>query len=223
MACSLPLAQCAGHPLSQPAFPEERWPAWIPDVTSSASIRLLRSNRADSASARMLAQSGQSLVEVALLVSIFTLMLCYAVDIGYFYMVAASLATSARNAGIYSIQGYSGVAQSTLPPAGPITTTGTVASLAVADLASFVNSSVTAAVYVCSDSLVTPSHPSRCQSYNSAPTPSAIDSDPESAIFTINRVDVYYTIAPPIPLGRLLPQNFVPTQFHRFIELRSLN
>lgn len=192
-------------------------------MTFSALARSASPTRRNFRRERGYAQSGQSLVEVAVLVSLFTLMLCYAVDIGYFYMVAASLASSARNAGIYSIQGYSGVAQSNPPPAGPISTAGSVAALAVGDLASFVNSSVNAAVYVCSDSLVTASHPARCQSYNSAPTPSTVDPDPESTLFNLNRVDVYYTISPPIPLGGLLPKNFVPTQFHRFIELRSLN
>ena len=175
-------------------------PAWITRVIFSALIRSSAARSAGLKRSRDHAQSGQSMVEVALLVPVFTLMLCYAVDVGYFYMVAASLVTSARNAGIYSIQGYSGVAQSTLPVAGPISTTGSVASLAVGDLASYINSSVNAAVYVCSDSLVTPSHLSRCQSYNSAPTPPGIHSDPESAMFSINRVDVYYTISPPIPL-----------------------
>ncbi len=169
------------------------------------------------------AQSGQSLVEVALIVPLFTLLFCYAIDIGYFYMVAASLSSSARNAGLYSIQGYSGMASSSLPAAGPTTTTATVAELAVGDLSSFVNASVNASVYVCSGSLVTRSHPSRCDSFNSAPVPSQVDTDPESSLFRLNRVDVYYNIEPPIKLGGLIPAGAVPSTFHRFIELRSLD
>ena len=183
---------------------------------------LLRSKKADTTLPNR-RQSGQSLVEVALFVPLFTLMLCYAVDIGYFYMVAASLVSSAHNAGLYSIQGYSGVAGKTLPPPGPASTAASVAALAMGDMSSFANSSVQASVYVCSDSVVTSNHPSRCASYNSAPVPSSMDADPESTIFQINRVDVYYTISPPIELGGLLPTGFVPTQFHRFIEMRTLN
>lgn len=189
----------------------------------SPKSRLRRHRRQSAGTVAAVWQSGQSLVEVAVIVPLFTLMLCYAVDIGYFYMVAATLASSARNAGIYSIQGYTGVSQSTLPAAGPINTTASVAALAVGDLSSFVNASVNASVYVCSDSLIQPGHPARCQSYNAAPTPAQVDADPESSLFVTNRVDVYYTISPPIKLGGLLPTGLVPNTFHRFIELRSLN
>jgi len=181
-----------------------------------------RSRRADPERART-GQSGQSLVEVALLVPLFTLLLCYAIDIGYFYMVAASLASSARNAGLYSIQGFTGVAGGSLPAGGPGSTPKTVAALALGDLSTFANSSVSVSVYVCSLSIVSASHTARCQGYNSAPTPTSVDIDPESPMFTTNRVDVYYDIAPPIQLGGLIPKNFVPSKFHRFIELRALN
>ncbi|GAC1445510.1 MAG: hypothetical protein NVSMB52_06820 [Chloroflexota bacterium] len=149
---------------------------------------------------------------------VFTLLVCYSIDFGYFYLVAASLSSSARNAVEYSVQGFSATAGGKLPAAGPISTSTSVAALAVGDMSSFVNASV--AVYVCTNSL-TGSPP--CASYNSAPTPTGKHTDPESALFQINRVDVYYTITPPITLGGLIPANIVPSTFHRAVEMRALN
>lgn len=160
---------------------------------------------------------------MALFIPVITLLLCYAIDIGYFYIVAASLTSSARNSGLYSIQGFNGVAGSSLPSGGPTTSPATVAALAMGDLSTFASSSTSVEVYVCSFAVVTPSHPSSCSSYNSAPAPPKVDTDPESPMFFTNRVDVYYTISPPIQLGGLIPAGFVPSQFHRAVEMRALN
>lgn len=171
-----------------------------------------------------LKQQAQSLIEVALFVPIFTLLVCYAVDLGYFYLVAASLSSSARNAAEYSIQGNAATASSKLPSGGPVSTTTSVAALAVGDLASLFNSSVSTSVYVCSNSIVTGSHPSRCASYGTTALSYAADADPESSLFQLNRVDVVYTISPPIPLafsGTSL--NMIPTSFHRTVEMRAIN
>ena len=61
---------------------------------------------------------GSSLVETAMVMPILVLMLCFAVDIGYFFIVAANLASSSRNAVLYSGQGFVSPAQQTLPSAG---------------------------------------------------------------------------------------------------------
>lgn len=163
------------------------------------------------------------MVEVALIVPLFTLLLCYAIDIGYFYLVAASIVSSARNAGLYSVQGFNSVAGGSLPDGGPASTTASIAALALGDMTSFANASTSVSVYACSLSIVSPTHTSRCQSYNSAPAPTSTDTDPESPMFSMNRVDVYYTIDPPIKLGGLIPKSFVPTSFHRYVEMRALN
>src|SRR5258708_8923525 len=72
--------------------------------------------------------SGQSLVEVAVIVPILFLLIAYAVDYGYFFLVAAQLASASRVAAEYSIQGFQGPAQTQLPVAGPISTTASVAA-----------------------------------------------------------------------------------------------
>ena len=43
-------------------------------------------------------QEGQSLIEMALMVPIFTILVCYAVDFGFFFLAATSLNSAARNA-----------------------------------------------------------------------------------------------------------------------------
>ena len=62
-------------------------------------------------------EEGQSLVEVALMIPIFTILVCYAVDFGFFFLVATSLNSAARNAMEYSIQGTSSPAQAAEPAA----------------------------------------------------------------------------------------------------------
>jgi Flp pilus assembly protein TadG len=168
-------------------------------------------------------EQAQSLLEVAIFVPLLTLLVCYAVDLGYFYMVAAALSSSARNAAEYSIQGNASSAASALPAAGPISTTKSVAALAVGDLSGFFNSSVSTSVYVCSNSLVTSSHPSNCQSYGPTTLSYTAHTDPESTM-QLNRVDVVYTISPPIPLGFSgTSLNIIPTTFHRSVEMRAIN
>jgi len=96
---------------------------------------------------------GQSLVEIAVMMPIFALLVCYAVDYGYFFLAAANIASSARMATQYSILGYQGPAQSGLANAGPVSDSSSVASLASAELASLVNSANTTTIGVCTKAL----------------------------------------------------------------------
>src|SRR5690349_24970207 len=61
---------------------------------------------------------GSSLIETAVVLPILILMLCFAIDIGYFFIVAANLVSSSRNAVLYSGQGFASIAQQKLPSAG---------------------------------------------------------------------------------------------------------
>jgi len=54
---------------------------------------------------------GSSLIETALVMPVLVLMLCFAIDIGYFFIVAANLVSSSRNAVLYSGQGFVSPAQ----------------------------------------------------------------------------------------------------------------
>jgi len=163
---------------------------------------------------------GQSLVETAIFLPVLILLVAYAVDFGYFFIVAANLTSAARNAAEYSVQGFASPAQSALPIAGPITTNTSVAALAVGDLSSLAASATTTSVQVCSKSIGTTNNVTNCASYGPAGTVFTPAADPEAPTFFLNRVDVTYTVRPPIPLS-FFSYPLLPTmQFHRQVSMR---
>jgi Flp pilus assembly protein TadG len=136
-------------------------------------------------------RSGQSLVETAAILSVATVLIIYAVDFGYFFIVAANLTSSARNATQYSIQGFQTAGQSSLPSAGPPNTSATVGALALADLGGLLDSSTVTAITVCSKGTGTSGNYVDCTSYSNgsgskpfSPTTSlATEADPEAPAF----------------------------------------
>ncbi|MHB1793805.1 MAG: TadE/TadG family type IV pilus assembly protein [Acidobacteriaceae bacterium] len=166
---------------------------------------------------------GQSLVETAIFLPILILLVAYAVDFGYFFIVAANLTSSSRNAAEYSIQGFASPAQSTLPAAGPITTYTSVAALAVGDLSSLAASSTTTSVQVCSKSVGISNNVTKCASYGPTGTAYTPAADPEAPSFFLNRVDVTYTVQPPIPLSFFSYSLLPSMQFHRQVSMRELD
>jgi Flp pilus assembly protein TadG len=173
---------------------------------------------------RMLRQEeGQSLLETAIFLPILILLVAYAVDFGYFFIVAANLTSASRNAAEYSIQGFTSPAQSALPVAGPITTNTSVAALAIGDLANLANSSTTTTVQVCSKSIGIDNNLTMCSSYGPAGTTYTPATDPEAPIFLLNRVDVTYTVTPPIPLSFFSYPLLPSMTFHRQVSMRALD
>jgi hypothetical protein len=170
--------------------------------------------------------SGQSLIEVALFLPLLVLGAAYAVDFGYFFIASANLTSSTRNAVEYSIQGYQSPGQTALPVAGPSSATASVAALALADLAGLANSSTQATVQVCSKSVGTSGNVTNCSSFGPALSNSATtapQTDPEAPTFLLNRVDVTYTVEPPIPLS-FFTVSLLPTMaFHRFVSMRVMD
>jgi CBS domain containing-hemolysin-like protein len=159
---------------------------------------------------------GQSLIEVALMVPIVTVLVCYAVDFGFFLLAATSLTSAARNAIEYSIQGTASPAQSAEPSANSIFNLAIISIGLPGALAS------TVSVQICANSIglnilinapqcITPSTGGGAIS-NSTP-----DLDPETPIFQLNRVDLVYTFSPPIPVPA-----FPSTTFHRSVEMRAI-
>jgi Flp pilus assembly protein TadG len=143
--------------------------------------------------------NGQSLLETALFLPVLLLVMAYAVDYGYFFFVAADLASASRNAMEYSIQGSQAPAQSPIPAAGPIGTAASIASLAVADV-NLLNASTTTAVQVCSASLGMNGNIPNCSSYGPGGAAYTPATDPEAPTFVLQRVDITYTVQPPVPL-----------------------
>jgi Flp pilus assembly protein TadG len=166
---------------------------------------------------------GQGLLETALFLPVLILLVAYAVDFGYFFIVAANLASSSRNAAEYSIQGFESPAQSALPAAGPITTNTSVAALAVGDLSNLASSSTTTTVQVCSKGVGVTGNVTNCSSYGPAGTVYTPVADPEAPTFLLNRVDVTYTVQPPIPLSFFSYTLLPSMKFHRQVSMRVLD
>jgi Flp pilus assembly protein TadG len=177
----------------------------------------------------MRSDSGQSLAEVAVCTPVFLLLIFYAVNFGYYFIVAAALTSSARNAAEYAIQGFASPAGAystpslpAPPPAGAISVTNSVAALALRDINSLVSSSTKTTVQVCSNT-VGSTRTVSCQSWGATTQTWTPDADPESNRFQLFRVDVQYTISPPIP-ATFMGYNLVPTYtFHRMAEMRGMN
>lgn len=155
------------------------------------------------------------------------LLMGYAIDFAYFFIAAATITSSARNATQYSVLGYQGPAQSAVPDAGPSTSNTSVTALALSDLAGLVNASTLTTVQVCSKNLGmngTTNKPN-CTNYGTGGgsttyTPAL---DPEAPRYVLQRVDVTYTVQPPVPL-RFFSVSLLPhLTFHRSVSMRAMD
>jgi Flp pilus assembly protein TadG len=170
-----------------------------------------------------LGRSGQSLVEIAIVVPLLTFAIAYAIDFSYLLIVAAALTSAANNAAEYSIQGYLSAAQSSLPTAGPLSTSTSVSALAISGLNSLVSASTTATIQVCSKSIGTAGNATKCSSYGPSGTSYTPATDPEAPRFMLQRVDVTYTVHPPIPLSFFKRSLLPNTSFHYQVSMRALD
>lgn len=176
---------------------------------------------------RLAETRGSSLIETALVMPILILMLCFAVDIGYFFIVAANLVSSARNSVLYSGQGYITPGEQ-LPPAGTsgsLADTAGVAGLAGGDLAGLANMTTKTKVQVCSKSIGLTKNgnnfTANCATFPSGTLNFSPDQDPESNYGMVtHRVDVVYTVSPPIPVN-FFGFSMPPLAVHWMAELRA--
>ena len=160
---------------------------------------------------------------------VLVLMLCFAVDIGYFFIVAANLVSASRNAVMYSGQGFASPMQQ-LPSSGTAGSLGDiagVAGLAGGDLAGLANMATKTSVEVCSKKIGTISTGSgyitQCSTYPSGSLSFTPDQDPESNNGMLTqRVDVVYTVSPPIPID-FFSFNMPPLTVHWQAEMRALD
>jgi Flp pilus assembly protein TadG len=179
--------------------------------------RASRFHRAGASRLLWRGQEGQSLIEVALMVPIFTILICYAVDFGFFFLVATSLNSAARNAMEYAIQGTSSPAQAAEPSAT------VVSNLAIASIGLAGASTGSVSIRICSSAVGVTASNNTAQCTTASTGAGAVtgtpDTDPESPKFQLNRVDVVYTVTPPIPM----PVSIFPTRtFHRMVEMRAI-
>lgn len=169
---------------------------------------------------------GGSILEVAVFLPVFLLCAAYGVEFAYLYVVAANITSSARSAAEYSIQGYQSPGQTALPAAGSATTASSVSALAYGDLSGIAGTSAGATVQVCSKSVGISGNVTKCLSYGpavSSNTATAAETDPEAPTFLLNRVDVSYTVQPPIPLTWFKVALLPNLTFHRHVSMRVMD
>ena len=174
-------------------------------------------------STRSKVDSGQSMVETALIMPLILLITFNAVNFGYYFYVAIHLAAAPRQGVEYSIQGFSSPGQFSLPIAGPSTNQTSVSWLTLQDMSGLISSSGQQ-VQVCSKNLglSAPGTPN-CQQFPAGSTFPAPSADPEPTSFVLNRLDVRYTVSPLIPVG-LFGLTLTPSaNFHRQVSMRALD
>jgi len=171
----------------------------------------------------LLSNEGQSLLEIAFILPFLILLMAYAIDFGYFFIAAANITSAARNAAQYSIMGYQGPGQTTMPPAGPTSATSSVAASAMADMASLLDSSTTTTVQICTKSLGMSGNIPNCSSYGPLGTSYTPNTDPEAPTFVLQRVDVTYTVQPPVPMSFFNVSLLPSLRFHRQVSMRAMD
>ena len=173
---------------------------------------------------------GSSLIETAMVMPVLVLMLCFAIDIGYFFIVAANLVSSSRNAVLYSGQGFASPGQTQLPSpgtAGSLSDIAGVAGLAGGDLAGLANMSTKTTVQVCSKQIgvthTSNGYITNCSTFPSGTLNFTPDQDPESNNGMLaQRVDVVYTVSPPIPID-FFTFTMPPLTVHWAAEMRAVD
>jgi hypothetical protein len=181
--------------------------------------------------------SGQNLVEVALVTPFILLFALNAVNFGYYFFVALNIAAAPRHAVEYAVQGQSTPSTMMLPSAGPASTLTSVASLAYADIQNSLPSYSAAKVQVCSKTVgpvtngglatqavqccTTTSSSSTCSTGSS--TFPAAGSDPESPLYVLQRVDISYVVTPLIA-GSVFGIQLLPSfTFHQQVSMRAMD
>lgn len=185
------------------------------------------------------------MIETAVLLPLLFLLAFNALNFGYMFFAAINLAAAPRTGVEYSIEGFSVPAQAQLPPAGLPTCTSTsvtVSDLVYDDMTGVLPSLQSppcpniASVQVCSKvlGLINPGTATQttvCNSYGPSASFPAVQSDPESPLFVLNRVDVTYSFKPLIPgiaaLGLTLLPNCsgspITCQFTRQVSMRVMD
>ena len=157
-------------------------------------------------SERLNPESGQSLVETALLMPLLLTLVFNVVNIAYFSYALLNLSNAASQGSQYSIQGPSSNIGPARLPSG-----ASVGGLMVDGFKGAVSSASTAntAVRVCSAALglagagTTSQVPLCAVTYGSGSFPAlgVSDADPEAPSLVLNRIDMQYTVTPLIPGG----------------------
>ena len=158
----------------------------------------------------------QSLVETAVAMPLLLSIAFNTINFGYFWFLLLTMSAAPRVGAEYSTQG------------GVTTSPGTisVSNLVYDNMTNAIRGATTSntAVRVCSSAkgIDTTTNAALCDSFGPAYSFSAVELDPETPSFVLNRVDVEYAVIPIIPGGAfnvVLPSDL---KFRRSTKMRSL-
>lgn len=184
---------------------------------------------------------GGSLLETALVMPLLLVMVLFAADFGYFFLVTTSMVTAARNAALYSTQGFDSLSQQQIPTAGTSGSMGDTSGVAgvvgsdMSGLSATLTGTPNPQVQVCSKSVGpvvaitnssggTTGYRTACATYPSGTLSYTPDTDPESLSGLLTqRVDVVYTVKPPVTLRFFTFNTVPPLTFHWQVEMRAID
>ena len=165
-------------------------------------------------------EEGQALLETAVTMPLLLSIAFNIINLSYCWFMVLSLSAAPRQAVQFSAQGGLALSTTSAPMAA------TVSQVAFDNMTNAVHGATTSntAVRVCSAPVgVDPkTNIALCTSFGSGFTFPANTADPEAPVFVLNRVDVGYTVTPPIPgtiFNVVLPTNL---NFQRHVSMRSL-
>ncbi len=165
---------------------------------------------------------GNSLIETALLLPVLLVLAFASIDLGYSMIVIANLASATRVASLYSAEGFASQAMTGLPLAGPLSDNRSVAGLTSAELAGLLNRDSSTTIQVCTAAQGILNSTPACSSFGGGASGFTPDVDPESPNFLLHRVDVTYTVQPPIPLSFFSFQLIPTLNLHRQLSVRMM-
>jgi len=173
--------------------------------------------------------SGQALIETALVMPLLIFLVLNVINFGYIFVVSLNLAAAPRSGALYSIMGFSTPGTLTLPPAGPATTNSSVSYITYQDITGALWNPSAATVQVCTKAVgIASPGTSSCATFGSG-TLAAPAADPEPTAFYLHDIEIKYSFPPLIPggpFGLLLPSaTCTPSSctFYRHVAMRAMD
>jgi Flp pilus assembly protein TadG len=165
---------------------------------------------------------GQSLLETAVAMPLLLSIAFNIINLSYCWFMVLSLSAAPRQAVQFSAQGGLALTTTSAPMAAMVST------VAYDNMTNAVHGATTGntSVRVCSATVGpvnSKTNIAQCSSFGPGFSFPANTADPEAPVFVLNRVDVEYTVTPPIPgtvFNVVLPPQ--PMNFQRHVSMRSL-
>jgi Flp pilus assembly protein TadG len=178
--------------------------------------------------------SGQALLETALIMPVLIILLLNVINFGYILVVGLNLAAAPRSGALYSIMGFSTPGTLALPAAGPPATNSTISNLTYQDITGALWNASAATVQVCTKAIgIAGAGTSSCVTCSGSTCPSghtiaSPPADPEPTAFYLHDIEIAYSFPPLIqggPFSLLLPSTCTSSSctFYRHVAMRAMD